>query len=818
MDPIASSLILGFLLQLFNVLILFSTVSLFYRFDFKLTLVIMTFLECMFIQLYSQSKGFRGFGISSFFRKKHILLLSLLVLAFALRFYYSQPVNGLTSDAGLYLDQARSLVQTGNFTSNIVNSAGDYPFTEQLGFNGHEGAYFAYSVFFSIAGVSFSSAKLVLIFLSSLMVPVLYWLAFRVTKSNKTAFIAALLAVFHPSLIMMSGFIQGPEVTSGLFTLTSLMFFLGFLEKDKIRFLLLSSLLASLAVLCWSQNFYVLVVVLPLIPLLLSHKHALRDNLKKTIFLVFVVGFTVIVMRLTPFPYMYVTLTMLLLLASIFIIRYAHGLRNELGWFLFYFAIILVVVLVFQVRSYSFPQAYVMTAPNAGTAVAKAIPSTLFLSNALNTYVQYLVQYASNPILYASLFSVFLAAKERRLSVLLVLLASFVLILAFFAYPLFSYTDGFRFYVTTISISIILASAFLDFLIDSFTPVVQIKFSFGSCRKFIKLHWGHIAILIMAVMLIQLWYPVYFQTQNVITQKLDTKKQQGWDDAIEWINNNTLSSDILGSRKPRELAWYTNRQCVGIFMDRINGKTTAQISFPDLIEIIRTFNINYLLVDYSFFTTYPQLTTLYSYIRDPLPGFNTVFSSNLDGRDVLIYDVNDLQFHDLVYLEQTITTLDNLETFRVPFDKKNNVFRGSLSLDFEDKMEGSASLKIVSNWLPVDKNYLAKVFFEESEPIDISNSTWMHFYVKSNVTVNEKRIIQLIDYEGNYRTYSITWAELGSWNKATIEIMSYHEQRAVPINLSAIKGIWFWFQSSNPYSLNLDMVTIGHYGLQPLEP
>jgi hypothetical protein len=56
---------------------------------------------------------------------------------------------------------------------------------------------------------------------------------------------------------------------------------------------------------------------------------------------------------------------------------------------------------------------------------------------------------------------------------------------------------------------------------------------------------------------------------------------------------------------------------------------------------------------------------------------------------------------------------------------------------------------------------------------------------------------------------------LRKWDIITIPVTSYNQQSETPLDLSDVKTIIFWFESSKPFSLKVDNLRIGGWILQP---
>ena len=817
MDVITLSFILGFALQMFNTLILYSSVSIFYALDFRLALLFMTFLECIGIQMVNYFKLRYSQYQPEKFIKEGFRLLPLLVFisAFVIRLYYQQFVQGFTTDGALYLDQARALVTRGNFTSNVINDGTAYPFANQLGFNGHIGAYFAIALFFAIGDVSLSSAKIMAAFSGALIVVLIYWLTYYFSRNKLGTAFATFLAMFHPTLIAMSCLIQGPEVVSALFTLTAFIFLLKYLEKLEFSLAILFDIFIFLANISWTQDFYifmVFIIFMSIISLSLLRKE-FKASLYEFIALIFCSFYVVISIRFSIYPVIYLSMTGSLVVGALFLKSFSRRLLKGVGNILILSGIVLIFLSISFIRSYAFPQVHLATAPSLGARLKGILPKSSVLPyNVLNNYVQYLKVYAGEPLMYMAVLSLFVTSINRRLAIPIILLVSY-LYSSIFSYPIFTYSDGFRFFIVPSSLVIILAASFLSFLTEQTGQNIMFTFRFAS-RKLkgrVNIAWI-IATSILILTVLPIFTTFYASYLEIFNNKLYIKNTAGWTDSmITWIHTNTMPNDIFASRKPRELAWLADRVTVGILK---YGKPQSELDLFDLCDIIREFNVSYLIVDKPFLDSYPKLNVLAS-PENSIPGFELVFKNESQIGKLLVYNVSTLKAYQLRYVELSVISFDNLEGLRVQFDTKNQVPRGFLSIDFEDKMEGKGSLKVESNWLPLSNIYIAKFYFENSKPFSISNFSDIKFFIKINTSITNLMYFQLWDSEGNYRSYLFRYKMLREWDIITIPVTSYNQQSETPLNLSDVKTIIFWFESSKPFSLKVDNLRIGGWILQP---
>lgn len=646
-DKMTLSFVLGFGLQILNVLILYSSISLFYIFDFKLAILSMTFLECTGIGLVNAYRGIRSTSqlAENGNRSLKWLPAILFVSALALRLFYQQFIIGFTTDGGLYLDQARALASTGRFTSHVVNDGNADPYASQLGFNSHPGTYFAIAIFFSICGVSLSSAKFMTTFSGALIVVLVYWLAHYLFRKEAVAVFASILAMFHPTLIVMSSLVQGPEVLSAVFILTALISLLTYVERREVSIIVLSGILLFLAGICWSQDFYIFFAFVPFIVFLSStfcKKGRLRTGLYESILWTLCGIYVVMSVRLNMYPSIYLLLIVSLVALTLLSRKLWRGSWKTASDILLFPSVVLVLFTIYYIRSYAYPQVGVLVAPSFDERLPTVLPSlSWLLPSILASYLGFLNLYVGEVFICLALLSLLLINATRQLSIPLAIVAIYVLT-SVYSYPLFQYEDQFRYFLIPIISIIIITGFFLWFLargtVEAVKRIVS-SFKVGGKKSRNPTVVAYIAVFSVAVLMVAPSFATsYASNISIANDALYTKINAEWtDEMINWISSSSPGSEFL-CRKPWELAWLTSVNTVNVVR---YGQPMYALTLENVTDIIREFKVNYLIVDRVLIDSCPKLKPLYS--NQTVPGFDLVFESLVEGKNVFIYNVTSLQ-------------------------------------------------------------------------------------------------------------------------------------------------------------------------------
>ena len=266
-QKIGLALLLGIIVQIINVFIIYSTISISLgTIHFSFWISLLTSLWVIVLSTLQAKKG--KHTLLNMSASKPQLLFVIFLLALAVRLIFqNQSINPYT-DGALYLSFARNILG-GNFVANVAGPTLD---TFTIGFVPHLSVPFILSVFFVWVQPSYIVGKLAVCLIGSFLVFPVFALA-KELFNEKTGIIASIIVVFHPLLILYSSFLYGPEILSTLFTITCLLFFLLGIRKNW-KYCIISGIFGFITFLTWYPNFYGLIIFIPLI-YLLSQKRLL---------------------------------------------------------------------------------------------------------------------------------------------------------------------------------------------------------------------------------------------------------------------------------------------------------------------------------------------------------------------------------------------------------------------------------------------------------------------------------------------------------------------------------------------------------------
>jgi len=672
------SLVCGLAIQIFIVLILYSIGStfLYKQTNFGLAIIVLTFsfiLMLLIAQILKKQYLEEINTISQIEKIKASLrnnsfLLVMLIFSLIIRLYYQSFIHAPSTDGALYLDFARNIATTGQFTSKSVGSASPIFLKNYFGFSTHLFACFTMAIFFQIGGVSFSSAKLMTVFAGFLVVFLIYKIA-REFFSNSVAIIASGVASFHPLLLLYSSVIYGPEILATLFMLSAFYFFLMSLKSNLKRSRIYAIFAGLFAFLTLGAAGYIflalLIAIFSLFAFFTVKDHTRFKILKSFLFaIVLMIGLLFAINKLIFEPFAATSTYYLIVFWAIPI----------------FFAIIL-----FKGRddkwiscvSYTFATVYIFSLFTAVRAyyISQVVPRQYLIHGPLEPiehgtlgYAEMLISQLSRfPYLYSAFWQ--LANESLTPAILLLSLLSFAKFskwkenLSIFSYPFFfslavtllgsSYLIEPNWYIY----SKIMLSIIPFFTILSASTISLLVSSTSDLRTF--LHTGKryrssiskfLTGLIILIVLLPHYSPLYSKSISYMDDKHNYSFGIGlyeyYKPAIEWIRSNTPLDTVLMSRKPDEFAWYTNRTTffplnpyASKYEDYFNVNTTL------LMKVIHRYGVNYLIVDYyNFYDAYKDLNYLYLDPSEAPYGFDLAFQYNFTDHyklttSVLIYNV-----------------------------------------------------------------------------------------------------------------------------------------------------------------------------------
>lgn len=669
MTKIGFSLIFGTALQTLIILSLYSIGSLFLykEIDFSLTLLVLTFSFTLILGVLRTRIKRRlnnvvdetsiGPKVKAFVIK-HKFLIVVLVFSLAVRLYYQSFINAPMTDGALYLEMAERLETTGQFTSRVIKDSWATQFFNGLGFSQHFPTYFLIALFYSMGGVAFSSAKLMTVFVGTLVV----FMVYKISKElfgKETAMIATLVASVHPLLLLYSSVLFGPEILGTLFLLTAFYFIVKSLRGDSSssrRYAIFAGLFAGLTLETTNYIFwaFAFAILIPFLLVLTKEKISTRAKIAKFLAAFFLVGGVIVATFLTVDRYFIHPLS------SIFWITYSSipiafvvillWKRNDQHLSsLYWMGIVTFVIYQFaMVRTYYLgqitPRELVTQASNPlpGISLPVAILGIAFiqfqqLPLMLSSYsVFWETVVVSSTVIVASLaFLSFIRVSKwkENLSIISLPISLSMIMTLFALYPTIVHYWYYRLYISTTPFVIILSASTL-WLLSKACRHMKIPTKSGPlkthARRFV------FAISLAIVILFSAFFPLYGEWITPMEQLHE--RVLYWEPAFDWIRMNTSENAIIMTINPREFTWYTGRSTVAP-LGPGEGEGAYDISVSTLIDYIVRFKVSYIVVDEMFRIGYTRLRYLYEKPSEAPFGFVQVFNHEGEGGKLLIYDV-----------------------------------------------------------------------------------------------------------------------------------------------------------------------------------
>lgn len=804
------SLLFGVAIQMINVLLLYSVVSTFFceQINFGLMLIFLTVIFTL-VCCVAQIIKVRGtdtcalFHARRYFSKRvkilsiETLLFPIFIIAVTLRIYFQSFSLGPATDGANYLEYARSLVQNGIFTSKAIYANSPLELVFSKGLNPHIGTCFNLSLFFEIGGISYFVGKMMVVFFGALLIFPVYGIA-KELLNVKAGLIASVITAVHPFLLEYSSMLYGPEIIGAVFLTSSFYLLTLSIQKSQPWQVVLAGLFAFLTLITWDPNIYVYLAIIPLSTLLLKKKIGFK-NILLAYSIVGFWGFTYRFSAHIPLGLVFHigTPVMLVLVA---LIKRREGWVRSLCLFLLTMNILLEF---YWIRSFYFSEVYITPVSEipAGTLLTGTvshlvqITSIGHLFNRLNSFLRPAYLDNLSPILIILGFMSLMFLKSWRKSSLLLLFPLFQLVF----YALFLSEDMLRGLVGWENRLLLASTPFFAILAAIFIDELTVNLNLQNPKIIMRLLKPYFsinispiltAIMISSIFLTQ-FYPQYLTVIDHI-ESANIKTRYHLDAAINWVNENTKPDDIIGTRKPYEWAWYTDRKCVIFSQD---------IDLNGLFQIIKKYRVNYVIVDDIFYNYYCNLKSLYTNPEIPPFGFQLVFrSDDIDGKRVLIYNTTRLIYTDFLFKTVPIDDLDNLTGWVRMY--------GNLSLDILDKKEGNASIKLEGLLSPSRPDlFVAKVYRDIIVP-DCSGAVSFSLWIKSD-TMLDKIFFQIFDANYNWRMYSIPYTHVGQWQNVTIPIDSFTSQSSTPPDLTRLQRVVFWVpETPKPFTLWIDQLSV----------
>lgn len=663
------SIIFGLLIQLLNTLALYNTLHLL-PIDFFMSIFILTLLEVIIFKVLPLKPRIQKISSRSKYRSINVPLLCIFAIAILARlFYQSLNTQFITPDGALYCDAARNLVETGNFTSNIIIYNEAYPVYKilyKLGFIDHQFAWFGLAVFFEFGGPTYSVAKLAMVLFGSLLIFPVYGISHKL-YSKKVGIIASTIVVFQPLELFFSSILFGTEMLASLFTLSAIyLLILYFHDTENLRYAFLGGLFIYASLATRSEIGHILLLSIIFLPFFTPSARRLKINgvllnllMASLLLLLFRLSTTWIVLQILLIP---------LLLLSLLV--FAKGKRPILKGLCLIMVIPALLYFFGNLRAFTlFPEILSM-APSPQSQFSDLVSTQYhslysFATN-MNSFWRLTKDFVTPLVFFLSLVS-FLNFSHLRKNIL-VFLYPFLYSIVFSVYFLARVGLEFRFFVQLVPFLAIL-SAFaiqkvasaLNTMINKGVKRLVSKLTVNICintKRLALLRFNRkiIEFLFVLFLLVLIFFPSFWDgnirwsdEMSQINPVEDLKMQP----TVRFILENTSNEARLFNPNPTFYAWLTGRTTV----------SARNIDIFELLNIAREFNVDYVIIDPS---TSDFLPDIYNFIerdwRKPLLGFSPVFYEQSTANsipEVIIYDVRNARD---ISLKKEILTLINCDS------------------------------------------------------------------------------------------------------------------------------------------------------------
>jgi hypothetical protein len=669
MTKFGFSLIFGIAFQTLIVLSLYSIGSLFLynEIDFSLTLLVLTFLFTSLLFVLRTRVKWRLKNVvdetsislkAKDFVIKNKFLIAVFVLSLAVRLCYQSFVGAPITDGALYIEMAKNLEATGQFTSKVIKDSWATQFFNGLGFNLHLLTYFDIAIFFSIGGIAFSSAKLMTVLVGSLVVFMIYKIS-KELFGRETAMIATLVASIHPLLLLYSCVLFGPEILGTLFMLTAFYFFLKSLRSNfstSRRYAIFAGLFSGLTLETTNYIFwgFFIAILIPFLLVLVKEKINMRAKIVKFLAAFFLVGGVIVTTFLTADMYFthplssffWVTYSTIPVVFAVILFwkRNDRRLSN-----IYWMGIVTFVIYQFaMVRTYYLGQIIPRESvtqvvnPLPGVSLPVAILGIAFvqlqqlpvLLGSYSIFWETVVASSIEIIVFLACLSFIRLSKWKENLYMISLPLSLSMIMTLFAlYPTIVHYWNYRLYISTTPFFIILSASTL-WLLSKACSHIKIPQKNGASKM--HAHRFVFAISLAIIIIFSAFFPLYVEWITPMEQTYE--RVLYWEPAFDWIKMNTSENAIIATINPREFAWYTNRSTV-CPLGPGEGEAAYDISTSTLVDYITRFKVGYLVVDEAFHTEYIRLRYLYEKPSEAPYGFVQVFNHEDENGKLLIYDV-----------------------------------------------------------------------------------------------------------------------------------------------------------------------------------
>jgi len=801
-----SYLIFGFLYQLFNIFTIWLVGMFFKPLNFTALVYLLTLLFVSTLTLYAYKVKDQSLSLKdlrNYLGESDYILLVILALFLVVSLYYQQFSPSPHSDGAAYLDFARNVVCEGVFSSNMVMPSWSYQNVEWVaGFHSYIFGISAIALFFMLGNTSLLSAKIMLIFTGSLLIFLAYHIC-RELLDQGTARIAAFLIAISPIFLTHVSLVGGPEITSLLFVLLFMyLTLLSFKHADSVLLPLLAGISLFVSWYAWRFNFVVAFLGLtPSLFVYLSTKYKELNFRNLLLFGILWVSFLI--------EYRF-TLNLTLTLAgvsfptAILVAAFIAGKLRKNAIIKVFLVIILATYALLFIRHTSsmaimplIEQAFIASdLYSANVEVTLGFFNRMLDMNMVTQYSRTYWDGLSSALAQVTIFlGIASLIRFRRIKEIL-LLCSF----PFFHWLIWSLmvTSCYqpRYVVPASVFWIMLAASSITLFMSTVaklkpTQNCKILLKFEKIKRSVNLSSAtkFVAYTILFINLMLFWHPIYDNMRVNILEGWNFSSRFGWDPAIQWIKENTQLEDIMMARHGNYWAWFTDRKTV-MFTPAIFGS----VNTTQLISFIREFKVKYLIVDYRFYSEFPELRGLYS-SPDSFYGSQIAFSStNEQGYKTIIYNVTNISYGNLVRYETTIANCDSNQYWST-FALYGN---GTITADDTDKVEGNSSIKTIFTVKEQkDLTPSAVITYSPTQPLNLSTVSFLQFWIKAPFTHQDINV-KLATDSNNYIVLQTQAIQSQTWEQITISLTNNVVSTLGEPNLQSISFIQIYIRGLEP--------------------
>ncbi|MFW9887133.1 MAG: hypothetical protein ACFFER_03065, partial [Candidatus Thorarchaeota archaeon] len=492
--------------------------------------------------------------------------------------------GALSPDAALYANYARNML-AGEFNSLILGDPASFDFVNGVQYVLHQAFVYAFTISLAIVPGLFFAPTLILVLIGTLLIAITHSLTDVCFGTRAATWITIILS-FHPLFIFHSSIGYGPEITSLLFLIFSLLLLL--VAETQGRWVYgAGGLVFGLIDVTWYPNFYISCIVFPILLLGLE-----RISKKEAVSLEFIMFF-VLLSRLVVGSFLLFWTLWFVATAILLITSQHHDFRKIAKLIPFHMGM-LVIILYWR---WPFQAGLLQTGQNGISFVGTATDAILApLTLELVLRFCFFVVFHTSPIII-----IFLMFKLVRMDRSWTSSMSFIiagLIAALGTLKMFSlFTKA-----TLVSIYIYSDSRFFLFIALMFTLSCagvfthisnSIEYSNGGNQKWkksmVQKRRGLLAIIIIIGLI-----PSYLLMPTGLTL-INIEDRYGWMGLSSIVNPLGDEDTIFLANRVREFSWYTSRRCAFLeFSDE--GLTNLNASL-EMVGLAINFSAQYLLID-----------------------------------------------------------------------------------------------------------------------------------------------------------------------------------------------------------------------------